>query len=922
MKKLYSLLFTSGIAVIVVTLSVAEGLAQGSWMQKADFGGTARAGAVGFSIGVNAYIGTGWDGVKRNDFWEYNYGTNTWTQKADFAGSARDGAVGFSIGNNGYIGLGNVPGLSRDFWEYNSSTNVWTQKADFGGTARSGAVGFSIGLKGYIGTGYDGIGPVTKDFWEYNPSNDTWTQKSDFGGGYRSNSVGFSILNKGYVGTGYDNVNYKSDFWQYNPNTDTWIQKANFPGTARMQASCFSFKSFGFIGLGNDGSYHFDFWKYDTLNNTWATIGNFPSTPRIQTTGFSIMSKGYIGTGWDALVKKDFWQFNPWSYSFTASNDSICLPDTITFTNTTNDPDAYIYQWRFASQAFADTIIDTLSTSVQYVFDTLPGTWNVSITIFDTNLVTVGTYSMNVFISELTSLNLTSFPSSCTANTGVAMSSPAGGAIPYTYQWSNNGSTQNISGLSAGYYSLIVDDKLGCNIIDSVFVTKYCFTASTDSICLPDTVTFTNTTSDPDAYSYEWWFMTPGYQDTIKVFDTLFTTLQYVYDTLPGTHHIQMFVSDTNGAYLGFSSMDIFVSAISSVSFSTTPASCMSADGSASANPSGGVAPYSFLWSNGSSAQMASGLNAGTYTVTIIDNIGCAYSDTVSIGISNAVSTPPICMVTVDSLSQNNVIMWDKTSFNYIDSFIVYREVGLNNYQPIGAVPYDSLSLFVDTVRTKYFPNTGDPNAGTYKYKIAMRDSCGNYSPLSQDHNTIFINNNSGVFSWAQLYLIGGSTNPVNNYMLMRDNLSNGNWVVVNSVAGSQQTVTDPQYSTYQATAKWRVETQWSISCNPTRINPTAANFNASLSNIFSNVNAVNEIDLNNYVSVYPNPTDGEFTIYNSLPDKNVELKITNAIGETILKKILSSKQEAISLNALNGVYFLHIKTKEGSAVKKIVVQY
>ena len=87
-----------------------------------------------------------------------------WTQKADFGGTARSGAVGFSIGSKGYIGTGGI-GV-KDFWEYDSAINIWTQKADFGGTARSGAVGFSIGSKGYIGTG----STAAKDFWEYDPA--------------------------------------------------------------------------------------------------------------------------------------------------------------------------------------------------------------------------------------------------------------------------------------------------------------------------------------------------------------------------------------------------------------------------------------------------------------------------------------------------------------------------------------------------------------------------------------------------------------------------------------------------------------------------------------------------------------------------------------------------------------------------------
>ena len=43
---------------------------------------------------------------------------NTWTQKADFGGTARNAAVGFSIGSKGYIGTGYDGSYCKDFWEY------------------------------------------------------------------------------------------------------------------------------------------------------------------------------------------------------------------------------------------------------------------------------------------------------------------------------------------------------------------------------------------------------------------------------------------------------------------------------------------------------------------------------------------------------------------------------------------------------------------------------------------------------------------------------------------------------------------------------------------------------------------------------------------------------------------------------------
>src|SRR5439155_15730897 len=93
-----------------------------AWTQKANFGGTARDWATGFSIGSKGYIGTGhfYDGNDHyyKDFFEYDAASNTWTQKADFGGTGKAEAVGFSMGSKGYIGTGFDGSYTNDFWEY------------------------------------------------------------------------------------------------------------------------------------------------------------------------------------------------------------------------------------------------------------------------------------------------------------------------------------------------------------------------------------------------------------------------------------------------------------------------------------------------------------------------------------------------------------------------------------------------------------------------------------------------------------------------------------------------------------------------------------------------------------------------------------------------------------------------------------
>ncbi|MBK7851462.1 MAG: hypothetical protein IPJ66_10090 [Bacteroidetes bacterium] len=136
--------------------------AQGTWIQKADFGGSNRCDVVSFSIDTKGYVGTGRNSIttlEYADFWEYDPASNVWSQKADFGGGARHAAVAFSIGNKGYVGTGvslNGPVYFNDFYEYDPNSNSWIQVSSFPASARHSAVGFAIGDKGYVGTGYDG----------------------------------------------------------------------------------------------------------------------------------------------------------------------------------------------------------------------------------------------------------------------------------------------------------------------------------------------------------------------------------------------------------------------------------------------------------------------------------------------------------------------------------------------------------------------------------------------------------------------------------------------------------------------------------------------------------------------------------------------------------------------------------------------
>jgi N-acetylneuraminic acid mutarotase len=324
------------IVAILLTAGLISSRAQDTWIRKADFGGVAREGATGFSIGSKGYIGLGAEyPISYKDFWEYDPDANTWTQKADFGGDGRLYAVGFTIAGKGYVGTGQsgaFPNYTyyKDFWEYDPNSNTWTRKSDFGGTARYGAVGFSIDSKGYLGTGTDDSIINKKDFWEFDPIQNIWTQKADFAGGERKWATGLTIGAKGYVGTGGDIITYK-DFWEYNPATDTWVQKADFGGSARIVPASFSIGNKGYIGTGeNENTTTLkDFWQFDPTTNTWSQKVDFGGTGRDQAAGFSIGSKGYIGTGVGSSYKKDFWQYTPEETSIAIDIKPGTFPNSI-----------------------------------------------------------------------------------------------------------------------------------------------------------------------------------------------------------------------------------------------------------------------------------------------------------------------------------------------------------------------------------------------------------------------------------------------------------------------------------------------------------------------------------------------------------------------------------------------------------------
>lgn len=243
-----------------------------------------------------------------------------------------------------------------------------------------------------------------------------------------------------------------------------------------------------------------------------------------------------------------------------------------------------------------------------------------SVTLVDDNNCPAS-LSINITEPALLEANATAtHESAAGANDGTASANPTGGTGDVSYQWSNDATTQSISGLAPGSYSVTVTDENGCTDEQTVVVNSFnCIIAVQTSISnvtcagINNGAVTVSLTGGTAPFTYLW--SNGGNTATVS--------------NLPGGEY-SVSVTDVNGCQVLASATVSEPEPFSDWTVETTHPSCANeATGTATVSINGGTMPYEFTWNNGQTSNTAINLVAGNYTVTVVDQNGCNTSTTV-----------------------------------------------------------------------------------------------------------------------------------------------------------------------------------------------------------------------------------------------------------------------------------------------------
>ena len=243
---------------------------------------------------------------------------------------------------------------------------------------------------------------------------------------------------------------------------------------------------FNYIEGGSGTNDNATLWGYD--GSTWAQIADMPKTDTCSTgkgewETFTVALPAYFNNNPNAKIGF-LWQNNSdgvgtdpsfavdnieiftsvLSANFTASNNSICSSDSVTFTDASSGA-ATTWTWTFQNGTPATSNAQNPG-AVKFT----PGTQTVTLVVGDGT--TTDTHTMQIIVEDAPVLTTSSTNATTGNNDGTATVNVSGGVGPFSYEWNTAPMqiTQTATGLAPGTYTVKVSGTNGCSTTASITV--------------------------------------------------------------------------------------------------------------------------------------------------------------------------------------------------------------------------------------------------------------------------------------------------------------------------------------------------------------------------------------------------------------------------------------------------------------------
>ncbi len=400
------------------------------------------------------------------------------------------------------------------------------------------------------------------------------------------------------------------------------------------------------------------------------------------------------------------------------------------------------------------------STNLNNIF---AGSYTVTLTDA-ANCELIQTFEVINETGNLEVLNITNNDENCGQSDGNIDLTITGGAMPYTFNWSNGATSENLVNIQQGDYSVTITDGNYCSIVSSTHVENitsginYVWGNSVNETCGNASGSI-DIVIEGTGLTYSW--------SNGATSEDLFNLSEGIY---------QCVVSDNNGCQL-YTPEFIIENIAGSFSIDNIDIDneiCGNGIGELEVFVSGGTSPYEYIWSTGGTDYIINDLSAGIYSATVTDQDGCAVT-TGNISLINETGT----------LNLANVISTDEICNNSNGSIDITTEGGLVPYSYLwsnGNAAEDLLNI----QSGDYSCTITDANGCEISFNTTVNESMGTL----ELQNTIISNETCGNQDGEISLIVTGGTAPI---QYLWNNSENNSAIINLSAAEYFCTISDNQ---------------------------------------------------------------------------------------------------------------------------------